>query len=465
MRKKIIVSASLLLLLSGILLIRLGTRPQSSPDRVSAPSVSAGATPSATTAQYSTRYTLDNSTPVKAKNNDRIELNGKKAVVQTDDVSLYVIQKDGTIDERYDGNGYIYDIFQAQNCVYYAEEDYDDFETTLYRVPIHHEGEKTALQSKKQKLLKTDTYRISILYATDQYVIYSTDDDIIKYTVKSKKSEHMNIPCDEDFEISWSCIYGPNQEPIMEKEGVIYIREDIDEIEGLGCDSTFYKIDTDTFQKTKLSDRTTDILTDSSGQIVIIESDKTWNYAYYPETGKRIRCSQNMMKEWGPADGTKYFAFGDIPAADNRDLVRWIRHKNPWDYLKKDGVFSCLNHFIYDDRMYVSVNFEWKEAQEAINDENAYMLFSYSLKNYQGIRPETELNRIMQKYSSRTRKRTEESSSYYYCNVTGRFSFLFNDILVFDYDDFYVLYHLGTGEYHKIGGKDKDALYLKELYQ
>lgn len=459
MRKKVIVSGILLLLLAGILLIRLGLRLQSSPDPASASSV-----------------LTDKSKPIKAKSNNKLELTGKKAVFKTYDGTLYMIQKDGTVDEFRHEKGHITDTYQSKSWLYYIVEDYDGTITTLYRAPIDQQGENTILLLKKQEQLKTDVF--SIMYATDQYVIYDTSENtyaIAKYTVKSKKSERMEFASDEEYDITWSCIYGPNQEPIMEKNGDIYMREEIDDdFDGLANRICFYKFNVNTLQKTKLSDRTTAVLSDSSGQIVIMESDKTWNYAYYPETEKRIRCGQNMMKEWGTdgdlncSDFDEDLRIDSLPPAANRDLVDWIREKNPWGYREKHGDFRCQNYFIYNDRMYVKVKFKWMyepEAENEVDDYNgdeAYMLFSYSLKNYEGIRSETEINQIMKKYSRTTFNWIGDSGSYYY-KVTGNFSFLLNDILVFEYNNFYVLYHLGTGEYRKIEGKNKDLLYLEEL--
>lgn len=513
MRKKIIVPVILLLLLAEIMLIGLGSRPQSFPDLASAPSVLTGPSSSATstataaiTAQPTEsptpfvtiqqtkppvtpiHYTVDKSKPVKAWKNNKLKLTGKKAVIHTSGGSFCILQKDGTVD-RYDHKkGEIRDIYQAKNWLYYTVEAYDTFETTIYRAPIRQHGKRTTLLLKKEERLKkleSIEWVNIFIYATNQYVIYTTDDNIIKLTAKSKKSERIDPAPDKTLDIIWYPVYGANQEQIIAKNRDFYVTKQSFKIEDDDiCSTTFYKVNADTFQKTKLSDRTNAVLSDPSGQIVIMESDKRWNYAYYPETGKRIRCGQNMMREWGPDVDLNDFDFDEdtetmlyLQSAANRDLVGWIQEKDPWGYQEKDGYFSCLNYFIYNDRMYVKVHFNWKDPQEAAEaaqeeadddeddgycGENAYMLFSYSLKKYKGIRPETELNRIMQKYSSRTYE-GDEDTIYYSYEVTGYFSFLFNDILVFEYDDFYVLYHLGTGAHLKINEENKDLPYLEEL--
>lgn len=499
--KKIIVPIILFLLLAGILLITRGIHPQSTPDPSSAPSVLTGAASSATavtTAQQTEEpsntpeqtgasfapihYITDNSKPVKAKKNDTLKFAGKKAVFEFDSDnhdSLYIIQKDGTVDEYPHGTDDITNLYQAKNWLYYTREDSDTFATTLYRAPIRQQEKKTAVWLKKEEQLKKlDIYQF--VYGTDQYVICTIENNLIKYNVKSKKCERIDPAPDEALDITWYPVCDEKQQPIVSKHGDLYITKHINAIDDDSISGiTFYKINTDTFRKTKLSDRTNAVLSDSSGQIVIMESDEKWNYAYYPETGKRTRCGQNMMAEWGTDDTANDFDEEDagdmlsLPSAANRDLVGWIRKKNPWSYQEKNGHFSCVNYFVYNDRMYVKVNFDWEDPEETAKDgeegegyngEFAKMLFSYSLKNYQGIRPETELNRIMQKYSSRTYEWIEDTSYYYYTE-TGNFSFLFKDILVFDYNDFYVLYHLGTGAYRKIEEKNKDALYLKGLHE
>lgn len=486
--KKIIVPIILLLLLVGILFIRLGTHPQSSPAPASAPSVLTGAASSATaatTAQQTEKpsstprqmgatpvpircYTTDKRKPVKAKKDNKLKLPDKKEVVKFDNLTLYIPQKDGTVYEYDYDDGFIRDVYQVENWFYYIFESHTDFTYTLYRVPIDQQGEKTKMP-KNQEQLQTDTH--NIIYATDQYVICSTENNtIIKYTINSKKCECIDFSSDEPRSSFWTYVPDLNQKPIIGKNGDIYVKAntfDDDYIDSV-C---LYKINTDTFQKTKLSDRANAILSDPSGQIVIMESDETWNYAYYPETGKRFPCGQNMMKEWG-VDNDRNHLTEDydteivyLPSAANRDLVGWIQDKKPFGYRKKHGTFRCLNYFIYDDRMYVTVNLEWHDPKEDANDKNdeyrgedANMLFSYSLKNYKGIRPETEINRIMKKYSSRTYEsmggeEEDELDSYYY-KVTGNFQSLHQDILVLECDDCYVLYHLGTGAYRKIGVKE-----------
>lgn len=539
MRKKIIVPTILLLLLAGILLITLGIHHQSSPDSASAPSVSTGTASSATaatTAQQTEEptpsstiqqtkppfepihYTVDKSKPVKATENNKLKLTDKKAKIQSDaddDYPLYIIQKDGSVDKYPDGADDIESLYQAPKWLYYTLDDSHADTTTLYRAPIRQQGGKTVVQMKKQERLKKLDIS-QFIYGTDQYVICTMDDDLIKYNIKSKKSQRIDSDSaqDEKLDILWDPICDLNQNPIISKNGDLYFIKQISD-EDDKYSIAFCKVNVDTFRMTKLSDRTNDVLLDSSRRIVIMEADKKWNYAYYPETGKRIRCGRNMMNELGADDALNDFnsredyddeedydeedydeedyddeedeeddlngfrycidsktrALLYLPFAANRDLIGWIREKNPWSYQEKKGHFSCMNYFVYNDRMYVKVTFSWVDAEENERDEGgdyggefANMLFSYSLKNYKGIRPETELNRIMQKYSSRTEEWVEDSSYYSY-TVTGDFSFLFKDILVFEYDDFYVLYHLGTGAYRKIEGKNKDSLYLKRLYE
>lgn len=184
-----------------------------------------------------------------------------------------------------------------------------------------------------------------------------------------------------------------------------------------------------------------------------------------------------MFSEWGQDEELNTFDYDSedalmmhLPAAANRDLVGWIRKHNPWSYQQKEGSFECLNFFIFGGRMYVWVNFYWYDPQdlEDEDDDDGYggvdanMLFSYSLKNYKGIRPEIELNRIMQKYSDRTYESVEDTMYYSYTE-TGDFSRLFRDTLVFSYDSFYVLYNLRTGAYRKCSEGKQDFLYLDEM--
>lgn len=486
MKKKIIVPAILFLLLAGILLIRLGTHPQSSPDPVSAPSALTG------TAASAIPYTTDKSKPVKARKDPNLRLPDKEPVIWAADDHLYILQTDGTIDTSYHDFNELTgpEKYRTKKWLYYTREEAGTYKKIICRAPIRQRGNKIQVLLKKEKELKKlpdGEWVNRIIYATDKYVIYATEDDMIKYTIQSKKEKYIEPSQDDAYDITWLPARDLNGDSIIGAKGELYMTKTIydDDYEDEDEDQSstfFYKIDPATFQATQLSDRTNSILSDPSGQIVIMESDEKWNYAYYPETGKRYRCGPNMFSEWGQDEELNTFDYDNedelilhLPAAANRDLVGWIRQNNPWSYQERDGSFECLNFFIFGGRMYVRVNFHWYDPQDREDEDededdeddgyggvDANMLFSYSLKNYKGIRPETELNRIMQKYSVRNFESVEDTMYYSYTE-TGDFSLLFRDTLVFSYDSFYVLYNLRTGSYRKCSESKQDFLYLDEM--
>lgn len=402
----------------------------------------------------------------------------REALIDGNSFYLRVLQTDGTLDEYHVCSDrmpieYVEATIRSTNWVYYCLSS----GMTLYRIPIQQDGDKIKLLPKSIESLST-IESSDFIYATDQYVIYEDDACLLQLNVQTGEKKKLPIPGEEDEPLYWHSISDYNEKLVIDKELNFYsveINEETDE-------RTFYKIGVDTFQKSKLSDQTNAILLDSSGEVVIMEADETWNYAFYPKTGKRYRCGRNMYRKWkkGIKDSTPYIPNDTVGfyTATNRDLVEWIQKNNPWSYQKKKGCFCCVNQFVYKNRMYVKVGFEWIEpGDEDVEDEDltdytqGMMLFSYSLKNYKGIRPEEQINKTMQNTSEKTYGGSEDDEHDDSPNtVTGDFTFLFEDTLVFAHDKYndkyihYGLYNLRTHQYKKVKKKNGDSKYLDWLH-
>lgn len=471
--KKII--PAILLLFVGIIFAGIRKETVVSPDkRMFSPS------PTVLSQQETPEPTPVTQSPNAAqKKGEKRTDNSRKALINFDTVYIQVLQADGTEDKYHVCNDripedYVDGMIRSTNWVYYCLSS----GMTLYRIPIQQEGDKIKLLPKDTETLGTidSTY---FIYATDQYVICKEDTCLVWLNVKTREQKKLPIPHEDT--LYWDFITDYNEKLIIDKESNLYGSE----INTETGRRTFYKISVDTFQKSELSNRTNAILLDPSGEVVIMEMDKTWNYVYYPKTGKRYRCGRNMFSKWKKSKKNGEFFKNDTVGSrtsTNRDLADWIREKNPWSYQKKRGSFDCANQFIYKDRMYVKVDFEWTEPKDIDEDDDFYsthtlatMLFSYSLKNYKGIRPEKQINKMMRKTSESTYVGDEEEGTF---RETGDFALLWGDFLVFEhegdddeYDDefdddydrvshHYVLYNLRTGKHRNVTENMKDYKYL-----
>lgn len=411
-------------------------------------------------------------------NKKKTAIPGREALISYSSVYLEVLQTDGTIDKYHVCSDripadYVDAVIQSTNYVYYCLTS----SATLFRIPIQQQEDKIKLLPKNIESLGT-IESTDFIYATDQYVIYEGDECLVQLNVQTKEKKELPAPSEENDSLYWSFIYDCNKKLLIDRDSNFYIVE----INDKKNKRTFFKINTDTWQKSKLSGNTNAVFLDTSGQIVCMESDKKGNYAYYPKTGKRVRCGSNMFRKWAAKKEAHEFVTEEIgmyflPIATNRDLVDWIQKKNPWSYQQKKGRFECMNYFIYKDRMYVKVRFIWIEpGDEDVEDDyftcytEGTLLFSYSLKNYNGIRPEKKINRIMQNTSEKTYGGSdddEHGGAIY--TVTGDFTFLFEDTLVFAYNKYddkhihYGLYNLDTHQYKKVKKKNGDSMYLNWL--
>lgn len=403
----------------------------------------------------------------------------KEALISDSSFYLQILQTDGTLDQYHVCSDkipveYVDEIIRSTNYVYYCLTS----SRTLYRIPIQQQDDKIKLLPENIESVGT-IESTDFIYATDQYVIYEGNNCLVQLNVQTGYKRKLPAPNEEDESLYWDFIYDCNKKLIIDRESNLYVVE----TNGKTNKSIFYKINTETWQKSKLSDNTNAVLLDSSGQIVWMESDEQWNYAYYPETGKRFRCGPNMVRKWADKKDAHEFVAENkgayfLPIATNRDLADWIQKETPWSYQQKNGHFECMNQFIYKNRMYVKVYFRWTEPEDVNEDEDlttytmGIMLFSYSVKNYKGIRPEEHINKTMQNTSEESYSGSDDGVCWEGGTnaVTGDFTFLFGDTLVFVHDQYdsknthYGLYNLRTHQYKRVKKKNGDSKYLDWLH-
>lgn len=476
MRKKIIVSAILLLLLGFVFIIGRSLPFISSSGEKSVTDKSGTKIPKQTTAgETPSKKNIDSSAKTKLTIPDR------EPLIILDHASVTLLQNDNTQKEYdlYSEFTYLQDAIQTKKWLYYCFDNIDT-DLSLFRVPIEWQEDKELLLLQQKEQLGTieASIELKFLYATDQFVVFESEDEIKKLDVTTKKITSVSFS-EEDDDTYWKPVRDYNENLMIDKKANLYVKQ----VNTATYKTSFYKLSLNTFKKKKLSDRTYAVLPDTSGETVIMESDKTWNYAFYPETGKRYRCGKNMFHEW-KKDSDYNELFNDTSntvgprTATNQDLVTWIKEKNPWSYQD----FYSTKQFIYKDRMYINVCFDWNNPDDiAKNDpdysEDGYSgtfgnkLFSYSLKKYQGIRPETQINQTMEQYSEKNYTWMSEEDAEgddYICTITGDFTLQLKNILVFKFksiDQPYLLYDLNTGNYNMIDTENENYLYLEKLLE
>lgn len=476
MRKKIIVPVILLLLLGFVFIIGRSLPFTSSSGEKSVTDRSGTKMPKQTTASET-----PSKKGVGSSAETKLTIPNREPLILLDKSSVTLLQNDNT-QKKYDlyqEFTMLQDAIQTKKWLYYCFDNIDS-DLTLYRVPIEWQEDKELLllQQKEQLGAVESSIELKFLYATDKFVVFETENEIKKLDVVTNKTTSVSFS-EEDDDINWEPVRDYNGNPIIDTNTNLYVKQ----VNTATRKTTFYQLSLNTFKKKTLSDRTYAVLPDNSGEAVIMESDKTWNYAFYPETGKRYRCGKNMFHEWNK-DTDYDELLNDTNntvgprTTTNQDLVTWIKENKPWSYQD----FYSTNQFIYKDRMYVNVCFDWNDPDDIVKNDPDYSeddysgtsgnkLFSYSLKQYQGIRPETQINQTMEQHSEKNYEwvSEEDDEDYdYICTITGGFTLQLKNILVFEYkgnDQRYLLYDLNTGNYNVIDTENENYLYLEKLHE
>lgn len=435
-------------------------------------------------ATYDYSFCEDNSLPVKAKPAKQINLKNERKIRESSDfandkyiftpiqynsdkeICLYKLGGK-SIKYKYSkkNKDEILNFCVSPHYLYYASED-----DSIWLVPIKN---GKLLMEKQKKIAKSDTYELSFIHATDEWVIYSAEDNIIKYNVITGKRDIIDKKIEnEEVYASWNVLY--NRRGTVIKQGkYCYVIKELDE-----KPTQFYQINMETFEKIRLNKNVIGVIQDSDNQVVWIQADKYWNYAYYPQTKKKYRLGKRLGCEPEKVVSKFFNIDYDLEFAENeneynRDIHCWVQTHNPWNFQEMDGDYECRNLFVYRGRMYVNVRIVWYDSEdmEEGGDEDDYfgtegnLIFSYALKNYSGIREESQLNQIMKKYSKKTYDWIEDTSHYSYWQ-TGEFAYQLSNVLVLRYQvensDYYkyVFYDLDTGEYKKVNKNSPEYHFL-----
>ncbi len=383
--------------------------------------------------------------------------------------------------------------FASAKYLYVSGMDSGDEVEVLWKIPLSNGKVST---KKCAELVEGDDWsRMEIILATEKHFILNDGMTISRYDSDTGGMTHFFPDLEEAGNGYYEWIPVRNGAgSTLQKENYFFLKK-----KDTDGNVTFYKVNTDNLQKEKLDHHVISIYQDFNDEIYYFMSDVKGNYAYNPETGKKYGVGRNYQKEFKEGEAAGAFDFymddynGDYNntyrgegrddfredySCYNRDLAAWLHQKNPWDYQNREGGFTMENLFVYQGRMYVNAKVIWKDAKEVEKDENGYMgtegnlLFSYDLKNYSGIREETQINKIMSQYSKRIRYSKDEDGKY---NIleTGEFPYQLQNILILrslrtpqseekenpeQYS--YVFYDLDTGKYKPIDEKSREFYYL-----
>lgn len=305
---------------------------------------------------------------------------------------------------------------------------------------------KADFSKKKNLIPENENMTISLIDARDDYVIFVNEDmryedaedsDIYFCTasgdLKKIKKEWMGV--------CYGIADGLGR--ILKYKDDIYFQNYKELLSEEKEDYFILQLDTKKKKLEKLPDHVKGVVQDTDGSVYYIEQEKNELWIYSVEEGKRYRLGE----------------------AENSNFCDKIKEYICENCLKEHSIQkeNCFlfEAYIHKDRMYVNACAGWEEGD---CDVSANYLFSLNIKNYNGIRYETSINHVMEKYSKRSYTGGEDDCLDFY-DETGDFIRVIDNTLIMSLLEpkRYLAYNLDTGKYRFLKRNSSDVSYLNYM--